>query len=159
MATDNLLSRFLPDSQKAKTSPSAAAPQEPPPPWLFAPEGNDRQAYEPYIPFESALRATSVEVSCHRSRLSYFFDYALITVPILTHAGDRLYFTAPGYAVTAKGRCLRPVMMALRLHACALIQDFSDKLFIRPEPIDPKATFIESLSVEILHGRREPKPE
>jgi hypothetical protein len=156
MSNDDPLSLF-------RKKPAVPTPRTPaPPPAIAVPRptpGDSRQAYDAYVPFENKVRATNVEISCSRSRLSYFFDYALISVPILTHAGDRIYFNGAGYAVTITGRNLRPLMLALRMHSCATIQDFSAELFILPEPIDRAAPFVERISVEVLHGKRERPPE
>jgi hypothetical protein len=127
----------------------------PAPPATFSgpPDPGTRHAYEAYEAFENEVRPSSVEIRCHSSGLSYFFDYGQIEVPIFNFRTEReIIFTGCGYAVTIRGRNLRPIMMALRLRVCGTIQEFSEAVCVLPQPIDPKAAFVESISVEVLHG-------
>ena len=70
-------------------------------------------------------------------------------------SGGEVLFTGAGHAVTITGRNLSDIVLALRLHTCNFIQDFSSTHHIEPQPVDPKAPFVESIAIEIL---RPPKP-
>ncbi len=57
-----------------------------------------------------------------------------------------------------KGRNLGRLMLAPALKSCATIQDFNGGKFMLPQPEDPEAPFVESISVEILRGDGKPTP-
>jgi hypothetical protein len=159
MADDDLLSKF---TGKFGSKPSAkpTATSTPPPDWNVEPGVHGRQAYEAYTPFENEVRTTNVEIRCYRSGLSYFIPYAHMGVVVFNfRTGAEIYFAGGGYAVTIKGRNLRTLMMALRLHTCGTIQDFRADAFVLPQPEDPEAPFVESISVEVLTGPSKPRLE
>jgi hypothetical protein len=110
-----------------------------------------REAYEAYEAFANEVRATSVEIRCHRSGISYFMQYARMGVITFNfRKGDQIFFTCDGYAVMITGRNLRAIVMALRLHTCGSIQDFNPDAFVEAEPVDPTAPFVDTITVEIL---------
>ena len=152
--TEDLLSKFT-GKVKAKVS-GAPTPQQPTPPVDMGDRhggAHGRQPYEAYEPFENEVRTTNVEIRCYSSGLSYFIPYAHMGVIVFNfRTGAEIFFTGGGYAVTIKGRNLRALMMALRLHTCGTIQDFSPEAFVLPQPVDHNAPFIESISVEVLRG-------
>jgi hypothetical protein len=141
----------------------AAAPR---PALVVDHEPQGPQAYEAfYAAFENQVRTENVEIRCHSSGLSYFFEYTQITVPVFNfRTGGEIMFTGGGYAVTIKGRNLGHIIRALRLKSCTTIQDFNSGAHIMPEPIDPDASFVESITVEALRApkhseAREPEAE
>jgi hypothetical protein len=142
--SDDIISKFT--GRHGKPPASGAKPA-----LVVNHEVPGREAYEAYEAFSNEVRATSVEIRCHRSEISYFMQYARMGV-ITFHfrKGDRIFFTCDGHAVMIVGRNLRAIVMALRLHTCGSVQDFSPDTHIQPEPVDPTAPFVESISVEIL---------
>jgi hypothetical protein len=154
---DDALTRFAGKLIGWGSSSSATPPPEPAP----SPDLEARTAYEAYEPFENEVRTTNVEIRCHASGFSYFIPYAHLGVIVFNfRTGARLFLTGGGYAVTIRGRNLRAIVMALRLHSCATIQDFTPDVFILPQPQDPAAPFVESIAVEVLTAAKPtPPPE
>src|SRR5580698_4869355 len=147
---DDTLSRFIMGKVRPQSPPEPAS--KPLPPELVVHHSlNGREAYEA---FDNKIRAMNVEVRCHRSGISYSLPYAHLGGIIFNfRTGNQLMFTACGYAVTIKGRNLRDILLALNLHTCGFIQDFDPQMFVLPEPVDPKAAFVEMIIVEVLHGK------
>jgi hypothetical protein len=153
--SDDALSRFRHIvSPKKATAPEAGRPQG-----LSDrsaarnPEGSS--TYEAYEPFENEVRTTNVEIRCHRTGLSYFMQYAHMSAIVFNfREEDAIFFTGDGYAVTIRGRHLRAVVMALRLHTCGTIQDFDPDLHVDAQPLDPNAACVESIEVEVLRPQK-----
>jgi hypothetical protein len=155
--SDDPLTRF---TSKLRQTPPGAADKPTLPPEVAArqsPQG--RPAYEAYEAFENEVRTTSVEIRCNHTGLSYFIQYGHMSALVYNfRSGAELLFTGGGFGVTIKGRNLRLIVMALRLHTCGSIQDFHPEMFLRPEPVDPSAPFVESITVEVLRGPGPKKP-
>jgi hypothetical protein len=102
--------------------------------------------------FRNKVRPTCLEIRCHKSGLSYSVPYAQMGA-IVYHFATRaeLSFSVCGLGVTVEGRNLGGIALALRMHVCALIEDFNPK-DARLEPRDPNAAFVKSISVRVLHG-------
>jgi hypothetical protein len=127
------LSKFL--------TPEATQPARPP-----SPDGR-----EPYKAVDNQVRATSVEIRCFRTGISYSVEYAHLSVRVLEFlSGEKLSFTGGGYGVVIKGRNLGDILLALNLHTCGVIQDFHRAYFLPPEPANANAAFIESIEVVVL---------
>ena len=157
MADDDFLTKFK-EAFKGKTAASPPSQPTLPPELTRKTPPAARKAYEAYEALENEVRTSNVEIRCHRTGLAYYFDYAHITVPVFTFAtGEGIYFTGGGYGVVIKGRALGRTMLALRMKSCSAIQDFNPEKHILPEPLDPEASFVESISVELLHGDDKPK--
>ena len=62
-----------------------------------------------------------------------------------------IFLTLSGLTVTIKGRALRPLVDALRLHTCDFIQAFDAAEFI--EPTDISQPFVQSIEVEVIRGK------
>lgn len=155
--SDDSLKTYASRFRAATESRPAPAPMPTLPPSIAYPHADGRQAYEAYGAFDAQVRATSVEVRCHRTGLSHFFEYAAIGVPVFNfRTGRELFFTGGGYSVTIIGWNLYGIVLAMRLHSCSTIQDFSPDTHILPEPVDRSVPFIESIEVKAL---RPPKPD
>lgn len=149
---DDILSKFT-GRLRQSPAPAPASHAVAPPALVVNHAAHGRQAYEAYEPFINEVRATNVEIICHRVGLSYFVPYAHMGVIVFRfRAGDQIFFTGGGYAVEITGRNLRAIVLALRLHTCGTIQDFDPNIFILPQPVDATAPFVESVRVEVLHG-------
>jgi hypothetical protein len=62
-----------------------------------------------------------------------------------------IFLTISGVAATIKGRNLRPIVDALKLHTCEFVQAFESSEYAEPQ--DTAAPFVESIQVEIIRGR------
>jgi hypothetical protein len=140
--------RFRPKPESAPT-PSPTLP-----PALTHHEADGR---EPYDAFDNKVRAMNVEIRCHRTEQSVSIPYAHMGGILFEFiSGRRLSFTGGGFGITIEGRNLRDILLALNLHTCGFIQDFSDKHHILPQPVDPTAAFIERVTIDVL---RAPAPQ
>ena len=111
-------------------------------------EEEGREAYEA---FDNKVRPVCLEIRVHRTGLSHSIQYAHMgAITFNFRTGGELFFTGCGLAVTIKGRNLSDIARAIRLHTCAIIQDQSpDHL---PQPADSEASWVESITVEVLRG-------
>jgi hypothetical protein len=142
--SDDPLTKF---TSRAKAQ-SAGPPQPTLPPSLVPPPTNGR---EPYDAFDNKVRTTSVEIRCHRTGLSYSIDYGQMSTRVFEFlTGENLSFSGGGYGFVIKGRNLKDLLLAINLHTCGFLQDFSAQHFILPEPVDPRAPYIESIEVVVL---------
>jgi hypothetical protein len=142
MTDDDPLSRFA--RQFGTKSPTASA--KPP---AGSQDAEENDAYES---FNNKIRPTCLEIRCHRSGFSYSVPYAQMGAIIYNfRTRGTLSFSVCGLGVIVEGRNLGDIALALRMHTCALIEDF-DPQDARPEPRDPSPAFIKSISVQVLHG-------
>jgi hypothetical protein len=103
--------------------------------------------------FDNKVRPICLQIRCHGRGFSYAIPYSHLGAIIFNfRTGGQLSFTGCGLGVTVCGRNLGDVDLALRMHACALIEDN------RPEPRDPHAAYIESIRVEVLSASPLAKP-
>jgi hypothetical protein len=140
---DDPLSKFT--GKLRGTAPTASAK----PPSSHDP-ATDEDGDETY--FNNKVRPICLQIRCHRSGLSYTVPYAQMGA-IVYHFRSReeLSFSVCGLGVTVEGRNLGEIELALRMHTCALIEDFNPQ-DARLEPRDPNAAFVKSISVQVLHG-------
>lgn len=138
---DDPLSKFT--GKVRGTAPTASAKP---------PAGSQDAEDDGYEAFDNKVRPTCLEIRCHRSGLSYSVPYAQMGA-VVYHFRTRaeLSFSVCGLGVTVEGRNLGDIALALRMHTCALIEDFNPQ-DARPEPRDPNAAFVKSISVQVLHG-------
>jgi len=144
--SDDPLSKF---TSRVRPKPEAVSPPQPTlPPSLVHHEADGR---EPYEAFDNKIRAMNIEVRCFRTGLSYSIPYGHMGGILFEFVtGKRLKFTGGGFGVAIEGRNLRDILLALNLHTCGFIQEFSPAHHIVPQPVDPAAPFIERIDVEVL---------
>ena len=151
--TDDPLQRFR-NMMGGRAAPKPA----PVAPTLVVNHADAREPYEAYEAFDNQVRSTNVELRVHRTGLSHFIAYAHMSGLVFNfRTGAEISFIGDGCGVVIKGRSLRAIVIALNMHSCSLIQDFAPERFIRAEPIDPNAPFVESISVEVLIAPRRPE--
>jgi hypothetical protein len=113
-------------------------------------DADDRDNYEA---FDNKVRPVCLEIRCNRSGLSYSLPYGHMGAIIFDfRTGRNLMFTGCGLTVKIKGQALGEIARAIRLHTCALIQDCPEGSM---SPVDPNASFVESVTVEVM---RSPAP-
>ena len=104
-----------------------------------------------YVPFSTKVRAMNVEVRCFSEGLSYSIAYAhMSSIVFEFQTGKRLEFSGGGLRVNIEGRNLGDILLALNLHVCSFIQDYSAAHHALAQPVDPAAPFIESIEVKPL---------
>jgi hypothetical protein len=141
---DDPLAKF---TSRVRPKPDGVAPPQPtlPPSLTHHEEADGRHPYEA---FENQVRAMNVEVRCYRSGLSHSIPYAHMSGILFEFLnGRRLQFNGGGFGVTIIGRNLRDMVLALNLHTCGFIQEYSPAHHILPQPDDPKAPFVERIDV------------
>ncbi|HTR78520.1 MAG TPA: hypothetical protein VMH39_10430 [Gemmatimonadaceae bacterium] len=144
---DDPLSKFTSTFRPSQAPAAPPRPALPPSLVPHVPHGR-----EPYEAFANEVRARNVEIRCWRTGLSYSIGYSHMSGIVCEFiTGESLMFEGNGYGFKVKGRGLREILLALNLHTCGFIQDFHPDYFLRPEPIDPKAPFVESIEVRVLY--------
>jgi hypothetical protein len=130
--------------------PTASSKPPSSPDRLAEMEAVGREAYEA---FDNKVRPVCLELRCNRTGLSYSLPYAHLGAIVFNfRTGGEMLFTGCGLAVTIKGRNLGEIARALRLHTCAIVEDYSPEHAIQPQPVDAKAPFIESITVDVPRG-------
>jgi hypothetical protein len=104
---------------------------------------------EPYAAFGAKDRVACIELRCARAGVDVALPYHLLGAVFTKRSHEALFFTGAGVAVTIRGRNLRPLADALRLHTCDFIQEFIPDVFTQPPSADP---FVETIDVEPMHG-------
>jgi hypothetical protein len=113
-------------------------------------EADERENHEA---FDNKVRPVCLELRCHRSGLSYSIPYAHLGAIIFDfRTGRNLMFTGCGLTVKIKGQALGEIARAIRLHTCAIIQDCPEG---STSPVDPNASFVESVTVKVMCGAAE----
>jgi hypothetical protein len=90
--------------------------------------------------------------------LSHALPYShLLLLTYNRRTYGEIFLTISGMAATIKGRNLRPIVDALKLHTCEYIQAYDPLEF--DQPGDISAPFVESVEVEIIKGPSQPRRE
>lgn len=107
---------------------------------------------EPYEPFgtKDKLHRLDLRASDGLSHALPYSHLLLLSYNRRTYA--EIFLTISGMAATIKGRNLRPIVDALKLHTCEFIQAFDPAEFLQPE--DDAAPYVERVTVELIG----PKP-
>lgn len=90
--------------------------------------------------------------------LSHALPYShLLLLTYNRRTYGEIFLTISGMAATIKGRNLRPVVDALKLHTCEYIQAYDPLEFDQPQ--DLAAPFVESVEVELIKGPSQARKE
>jgi hypothetical protein len=126
------------------------APAAKPQPSLVVNRPGDR---EPYESFGTKDKVQRLDVRCGRrgNWIAHALPYNyLLNVSYNRRTFAEMFLTVSGLTIVIKGRWLRPVVDAIKLHTCDFIQEYDPEEFA--EPSDPEAAFIESIAVEVMRG-------
>ncbi len=103
-----------------------------------------------YRAFGAKDKTHRLDVRCENG-LGHSLAYAyLVNITYDRRDYSRIFLTGSGLVVTIKGRALRTIVDALKLHTCEFIQAFDAREFERPA--DSDAAYVESIAVEVLRG-------
>ena len=144
MAADDLFKSFR-DRVGSKAQPPA--PSTPAAPALVVDHKADRGAYEAFGTKDKLHR---FDVRCSNG-LAHVLAYSyLLNITYDRRNYSAIFLTVSGLTVTIKGRALRPLVDALRLHTCDFIQAFDPAEFT--EPTDISQPFVQSVEVDVIRG-------
>jgi hypothetical protein len=151
---DDPLTRFT-GMFRSKTPPAPEPQPLPAAPAAVPPPQDGREAYEAFDAKDKAY-AHGFDIRCtiRESALSYVVMYNYLhTLAYNRRTWTRIFITVSGLAIEIRGRNLRPIIEAIRMRTCEFIQEYSQDEHILPEPLDPSAPFIGSISVEVIGGQ------
>ena len=74
----------------------------------------------------------------------------LLNVTYNHNSYAELFLTVSGLTIMVKGRGLRPIVDAIKLHTCEFIQEYDAGKF--SEAADAQAPHIDSIHVEVIRG-------
>jgi hypothetical protein len=150
MADDNLFKTFAervaPKRETKTAAPVAAA--------LVVNHTGER---EPYEAFGSKDKAFRFDVRC-ASGVAHSLPYTyLLDIGYDRRHYNAIFLTVGGLTVTIKGKALRPIVDALKLHTCEFIQAYDAGEFTAP--LDPASPHVQSIEVEVMQGAPRTKDE
>jgi hypothetical protein len=136
---DDVFNSFRQRLVNEKTTPAA--------PKLVVDHAGKHEGYEA---FGSKDKLHRFDLRCHNG-LAHLLAYNyLLNVTYDRRRYGAIFLTVSGLTVTIKGRALRPIVDALKLHTCEFIQAFDPEEF--DEPTDPAAPYVQSIDVEVIKG-------
>lgn len=105
---------------------------------------------EPYEAFGTKDKTHRLDVRCENG-LAHSLAYAyLVNITYDRRDYTRIFLTGSGLVVNIKGKRLRPIVDALKLHTCEFIQAFDADAF--PQPTDAAAPLVQNIVVEVIRG-------
>jgi hypothetical protein len=141
-------------SFRERFTPKKDVKAPPPAPALVVDRTREREPYEALGTKDKSFR---FDVRCTNG-LAHSLAYTyLLNVSYDRRAYSAIFLTISGLTVTIKGKALRPIVDALKLHTCEFIQAFDPEEFA--EPHDPTAPYVQSIDVEVMRGGAPPKEE
>jgi hypothetical protein len=143
----------MPDFESFRQKYAAKAPAAAPAaPSLVV--NHDHEAYEAFAA-KDKLHRVDLRASDGLSHALPYSHLLLLTYNRRTYG--EIFLTISGMAATIRGRNLRPIVDALKLHTCEFIQAYDPLEF--DQPGDMAAPFVESVEVEIIKGPASTKKE
>jgi hypothetical protein len=145
MADDNLFKSFA----------QRVAPKREPKPATPALVVNHTGEREPYEAFGTKDKAFRFDVRC-ASGVAHSLAYTyLLNIAYDRRHYSAVFLTVSGLTVTIKGKALRPIVDALKLHTCEYIQAYDAGEFT--EALDPASPYVQSIEVEVIQGATPPR--
>lgn len=114
------------------------------------PEPGRTGVHATYEAFGTKDKTHRLDVRCENG-LGHSLAYAyLVNITYDRRDYTRIFLTGSGLVVTIKGRGLRPIIEALKLHTCEFIQGFDAEEFA---PIaEDFVPYVQSINVEVMRG-------
>lgn len=114
------------------------------------PEDDRPGARAAYEAFGAKDKTHRLDVRCENG-LGHSLAYAyLVNVTYDRRDYTRIFLTGSGLVVTIKGRGLRPIVDALKLHTCEFIQAFDADEFA--PLVEDAVPYVQSINVEVMRG-------
>ena len=112
---------------------------------------NRAEEREAYLAFAAKDKVLRLDIRCRQGGLAHAVSYNyLLNLSYNRRSYSEFFLTVSGLTVMVKGRGLRPIVDALKMHTCEFIQEFDPDEFA--DPTDPGVPFIDSIAVEVLRG-------
>jgi hypothetical protein len=107
---------------------------------------------EKYAAFNTKDKVVRLDIRCGgESTLAHAIAYSyMLNLAYDRRTYSEFFITVSGITIRVKGRGLKPVVEAIKMHKCEFIQAFDAGEFDEPE--GEGAPFIESITVEMLRG-------
>lgn len=110
----------------------------------------------PYQAFGAKDKVVRLDVRCREGGIAHAVSYNyLLNLSYDRRHYTQLFLTVSGLTIMVKGRGLRPVVDAIKLHTCEFIQEYDPEEF--SEPLDPAGPMIDSIAVEIIGAAQPPR--
>ena len=124
---------------------------------LAAPELVVNQGRDTYEAFGTKDKLHRVDLRANNG-LAHALPYShLLLLTYNRRTYTEIFLTISGMAATIRGRNLRPIVDALKLHTCDFIQAFDPLDF--DKPTDISAPFVELVEVDLIRGPVQPRKE
>lgn len=137
------MSKF--DSFRDKLTPKA------PPAPGGAPSLAMSRGREPYESFGTKDKLHRLDLRANDG-LSHALPYShLLLLSYNRRTYAEIFLTISGMAATIKGRNMRPIVDALKLHTCEFIQAFDPAEFLQPN--DDGTPYVERVTVELIGAK------
>ncbi len=110
---------------------------------------NRAEEREAYLAFAAKDKVLRLDIRCRQGGLAHAVSYNyLLNLSYNRRSYSEFFLTVSGLTVMVKGRGLRPIIDALKMHTCEFIQEFDPEEFA--DPTDPNAPFVDSIVVEVI---------
>ena len=104
---------------------------------------------EPYKAFATKDKLRCIDIRTRTDGLAHAAGYTYLTnITYNRKTYGELMLTLSRMLVIIRGRNLRPIVDALKLHTCEFIQEFDPQEF--DEPAEKGAPFVESIEVKLF---------
>ena len=111
---------------------------------------NHAGGVRPYESFDVKDKVVRLDIRC-RDGLAHSVPYSyILNITYNRKTYGEIFLTVSGMAIVIKGRGLKPVVDAMKLHTCEFLQEFDPDEYAAPT--DSTAPFIESIAVEVMRG-------
>jgi hypothetical protein len=140
--SDDPLSKFM--NRTGRTPPSAS-PSKPNGPALVV---NRQGSREPYEAFGCKDRVPTLHLRGKGFAHAVSYHYLVVT-SYNPDRYDKIILTFGNMLVAITGRNLRPIVDAIAMHTCEVVQQFISEKFL--EPADPEAPFIEKVTADVMN--------
>jgi hypothetical protein len=112
---------------------------------------NRKSVTKAYEAFGAKDKVTRLDIRCRQGGIAHAVAYNyLLNISYNRKTYNEIFLTISGLTVMIKGRGLKPIVDALKLHICEFIEEFDSDEYAAPSDAD--APFIDSISVEVLRG-------
>jgi hypothetical protein len=104
-----------------------------------------------YEAFGAKDKVTRLDIRCREGNIAHAVAYNyLLNISYNRKSYGEIFLTVSGLTVMIKGRGLKPVVEAMKMHICEFIEEFDPEEYAAPS--DMSAPYIESIMVEVLRG-------
>ncbi len=108
----------------------------------------EKRLYEAFTAKDKVVR---LDIRCSQDGIAHAVPYNyLINISYNYKSYTEIFLTVSGLTVMIKGRNLKPLVDALKMHICEFIEEYDSAAYLQPSDIN--APFVEWIQVEVLRG-------